>query len=121
MLPQALVIPNESNDLSQPSLFQFARALAILREAGIEPRIVEYLKTPLTHDELKTLIARMGVPARDVIRWKEKAASNLNNDAPDDDLLDALAANPVLLNRPIVATDKGAKLCRPPELVRELL
>lgn len=96
--------------------------LAILKEKGLEPRVIEYLKTPLGRDELKTLIAKMGVEVRDVIRWKEKLASELNIEGTGDDaLLDAMAQHPVLMNRPIVVTDKGAKLCRPSETVAEIL
>ena len=97
-------------------------ALAILRENGIEPEIVEYLKTPLTRDGLKALIARMGVPVRDAVRWKEKLAGELQLEGQDDDvLLDAMTEHPILMNRPIVVTDKGAKLCRPGDLVSEVL
>lgn len=96
--------------------------LALLKEKGLEPQVIKYLKTPLTRDELKTLIARMGVPVRDVVRWKEKLVTELNiADADDDALLDAMAAHPVLMNRPIVITPKGAKLCRPSETVAEIL
>ena len=96
--------------------------LTILREKGLEPRVIEYLKTPLTQGELKTLIAQMGVPVREVVRWKEKLASELNIEGANDDaLLDAMAQHPVLMNRPIVITPKGAKLCRPSETVAEIL
>jgi arsenate reductase len=96
--------------------------LAILKEKGLEPRVIEYLKTPLTQGELKTLIAQMGVSVREVVRWKEKLASELKIEgASDDALLDAMAQHPVLMNRPIVITAKGAKLCRPSETVAEIL
>jgi len=99
-------------------------ALAILQAAGQAPHIVEYLKTPPTREEIAGLVARMGVTLRDVVRTKEPLFAELGLDRPDTGdaaLLDALAAHPVLLNRPIVVTPKGAKLCRPPELVQELL
>jgi arsenate reductase len=96
-------------------------ALAILRAHGIEPVVVEYLKTPPDRAALKALVAKMGVAVRDVVRFKEAAAAGITPDSSDDVLLDALAAHPVLLNRPIVVTDKGARLCRPPETVSELL
>jgi arsenate reductase len=96
-------------------------ALAILRARGIEPVVVEYLKTPPDRATLKALVAKMGVPVAEVVRFKEAAAAGLSPQSSDDALLDALAANPVLLNRPIVVTDKGARLCRPPETVSELL
>ena len=99
-------------------------ALAILQGAGHAPCVVEYLKTPPTREEIAGLVARMGVGVRDVVRTKEPLFAELGLDRPDTGdaaLLDALAAHPVLLNRPIVVTPKGAKLCRPPELVQELL
>ena len=98
--------------------------LAIIREKGIEPTIIEYLKTPLDKDQLKALIAKMGVPVKDVVRWKQKdevAAAGIREASSDDALLEAMAATPILMNRPIVVTDKGAKLCRPEELVSILL
>jgi arsenate reductase len=97
-------------------------ALEIIRSQGIEPAIVEYLKTPLSRDELVALVQKMGVPLREVVRTKEAVYAELGLERADDDaLLDAIAAHPILLNRPIVVTPKGARLCRPPELVRDLL
>jgi arsenate reductase len=96
--------------------------LALLRERGIEPTVIEYLKTPLTRDEIAALIKKMNVPVRDAVRTKEKLYSDLSlENAGDDELLGAMAAHPVLLNRPIVTTPKGTKLCRPSETVEELL
>ena len=98
--------------------------LALIREKGIEPTIIEYLKTPLDKAQLKALIARMGVPVKDVVRWKQKdevAAAGISEASSDDMLLSAMAATPILMNRPIVVTDKGARLCRPEELVSTLL
>ena len=97
-------------------------ALALIREAGHEPRIVEYLKTPPSRAELVRLLDSMGMAARDLVRAKEPLYAELGlSDADDAALLDAMAAHPVLINRPIVVTDKAAKLCRPPELVKPLL
>jgi arsenate reductase len=98
-------------------------ALAILRAHGIEPVVVEYLKTPPDRAALKALVTKMGVPVAELVRFKEAAAAQagIAPDSSDDALLDALAAHPVLLNRPIVVTDRGARLCRPPETVSELL
>ncbi|MBA2588600.1 MAG: arsenate reductase (glutaredoxin) [Alphaproteobacteria bacterium] len=99
-------------------------ALAIIREKGIEPTIIEYLKTPLDPHELRALIHKMKVPVRDVVRWKQKyevAATGISETTDDDTLLAAMAAHPILMNRPIVVTEKGAKLCRPEEIVSELL
>jgi arsenate reductase len=103
--------------------------LALIRERGIEPAIIEYLKTPLTKTELQTLIAKMGVPVRDVVRWKEKdmvAAAGIAETSNDGALLDAMVAHPILMNRPIVvvASDSvgpRAKLCRPSETVAEVV
>lgn len=98
--------------------------LAILRERGPEPRIVEYLKSPPSRTELKRLIDRMGLKPRDVLRWKEKLAGELKLDkekSSDAALLDAMVENPILINRPIVVTDSAVKLCRPSETVREIL
>jgi arsenate reductase (glutaredoxin) len=99
-------------------------ALAAIRAAGIEPRIIEYMKTPPTREELKDLIARMGLTVRQLIRQKEPLFRELRLDERDvgeDELLDAMIENPILINRPIVVTDCAARLCRPSELVKMLL
>jgi arsenate reductase len=96
--------------------------LEILRSRGIEPVIIEYLKTPLTRDEIAALAKKMNAPVRDIVRAKEPLYAELNlAEADDDALLDAMAAHPILFNRPIVVTPKGIKLCRPSETVAELL
>ena len=99
-------------------------ALALLRERGIEPRIVEYLAQPLDLAQLQQLAAAVGGPIRDLLRSKEAAYQALGLDDPactDEQLLNAVAEHPELLNRPIVVTPRGALLCRPPERVLELL
>ncbi len=99
-------------------------ALALIREKGIEPTIIEYLKTPLDQHELRHLVDRMNVPVRDVVRWKqtaEVAAAGISEATDEDTLLAVMAAHPILMNRPIVVTDKGAKLCRPEEIAKSLL
>lgn len=99
-------------------------ALQILRDKGIEPNIVDYIATPLTAAELSELVAHLGVPVRDLLRTKESLYQELGLDnaaLQDAQLIMALAQHPVLLNRPIVVTPKGAALCRPPEKVLELL
>jgi arsenate reductase len=98
--------------------------LAMIRATGTEPVIVEYLKTPPTRETLMDLVQRMGVTLRAVLRQKGTPYAELGLDDPtlsDDALLDAIAAHPVLINRPIVATPRGVRLCRPSELVLELL
>ena len=98
--------------------------LGLIRNAGIEPEIIEYLKTPPSRDELQALIRRMGVPVRDVLREKGTPYAALGLDDPalsEDDLLDAMMAHPILINRPIVATPLGVRLCRPSEAVLDLL
>ena len=106
-----------------PNCSNSRKALEIIRAHGIEPHIVEYLKTPLTPQKLRHLIKdEMHVPVRDVMRDKEPAYAEMALDKADDDtLLAAIAAHPILMNRPIVVTPKGALLCRPGELVEELL
>jgi arsenate reductase len=99
-------------------------ALALIREKGIEPKIVEYLKTPPSAAELKALIKRMGITARALLRTKEAEYGALKLDnakLSDDQLIAAMAAHPILMNRPIVVTAKGVRLGRPPETVLEIL
>lgn len=106
-----------------PKCSKSREALALIRTAGFEPRIVEYLKTPPTREELAALVAA-GIPVRELLRSKEDCYTELGLDDPaltDDELLDALQANPALLNRPVARTPLGARVCRPPEVVREIL
>ena len=98
--------------------------LALIRRLGIEPHVVEYLKTPPARALIADMVARMGVPLRDVLRQKGTPYAELGLDdesLSDDRLLDAVEAHPVLLNRPIVVTPAGVKLCRPSEAVLDLL
>jgi arsenate reductase (glutaredoxin) len=98
--------------------------LAAIREAGHEPRIVDYLATPPTRQELVRMLAGSGLRARDAIRSKESLYAELGLGAEgvhEDALIDAMLAHPVLLNRPFVVTPKGVRLCRPPETVHEIL
>jgi arsenate reductase (glutaredoxin) len=99
-------------------------ALGMIRNAGVEPHVIEYLKTPPTRALLKQLIQRMGVTVRSVLREKGTPFNDLglgDLSLTDDRLLDAMIAHPVLINRPIVVTPKGVRLCRPSETVVELL
>ena len=98
--------------------------LGLIRNSGVEPRVVEYLKTPPSRDELADLIRRMGVPVRDVLRRKGTPYDELGLDDPsltDDRLLDAMVAHPILINRPIVVSPLGVRLCRPSEAVLDIL
>ena len=99
-------------------------ALALLQERGITPQVVDYLQTPLSAEQLTALIAQLGLPVRDVMRSKEAIYQTLDlgrSSLTDAALIEQIAAHPILLNRPIVVTAKGAKLCRPPELVLDIL
>lgn len=96
-------------------------ALALLREAGIEPEIIDYMKNPPSRAKLAKL-AKLTGGAATLLREKEPLAAELGlKGAADSAILDAIAANPILLNRPVVVTPKGAKACRPAELVKDLL
>ena len=98
--------------------------LDLIRHAGVEPHVIEYLRTPPSRAMLERLVQRMGIPVRDLLREKGTPYAELGLADPslsDDQLLDAIEAHPVLMNRPIVASPKGVKLCRPSEVVLDLL
>ncbi len=98
--------------------------LAIIKASGEQPEVVEYLKNPPSRDELVALLAKMNISPRELLRSKEAINDELGLDNPelsDDEIIDAMIAHPILINRPIVVTDKGAALCRPSERVFELL
>ena len=98
--------------------------LAIIRNAGVEPHVIEYLKTPPSREMLTRLIARMGISVRELLREKGTPYAELGLGDPalsDAQLLDAMMAHPILINRPIVVSPKGVKLCRPSEDVLDLL
>lgn len=98
--------------------------LALIRAAGIEPAIIEYLKTPPSRDEVRSLAEATGQPLRALLRENGTPFAELGLADPgltDDQLLDAIAAHPILLNRPIVVTPNGTRLCRPSEAVLALL
>ena len=100
------------------------KTLEILRDSGTEPKVVEYLKAPPSREELKRLYDRAGISPRDGLRSKEPLAEELGltrPDVSDDEILDAMTEHPVLINRPLVETDKGVRLCRPQDVVREIL
>ncbi len=98
--------------------------LAMIRQSGVEPEIIEYLKTPPTRARLIELIKAMGISVRALLREKGTPFHQLGLDDPkwtDDELVDQMLAHPILINRPIVVTPKGVRLCRPSEQVLELL
>ena len=100
------------------------KTLDILREAGAEVKVVEYLKQPPSKDELRRLYERAGISPREGLRAKEKLAEDLDltsGHVSDDAILDAMVADPILIERPLVETEKGVVLARPQEKVREIL
>ena len=100
------------------------KVLGLLRDAGVQPRVIEYLKTPPTRDEMRALLKQLGMTPRDILRRKGSLFGELGLDDPaksDEILLDALQSHPVLMERPIVATARGTRVCRPAERVNDLL
>jgi arsenate reductase len=100
------------------------KTLEILHDSGVKVTINEYLRTPPSRDELRRLYDKAGITPRDGLRAKEPLADELGLNRPgvtDDEVLDAMTAHPILINRPLVETDKGVRLCRPQEAVREII
>ena len=98
--------------------------LALIRDSGVEPEVIDYLKTPPDHAALRTLLQQLQLPARAILREKGTPYAELDLGNPkwsEEELIDFIVQHPILLQRPIVVTPKGAKLCRPPELVLELI
>ncbi|MHC4041565.1 arsenate reductase (glutaredoxin) [Bradyrhizobium sp. 23AC] len=98
--------------------------LAMIRQSGVEPTVIEYLKTPPSREALKRLIAEMGTSVRALLRERGTPYKDLGLADPkwsDDELIDQILAHPILINRPIVVTPKGTRLCRPSEAVVDLL
>lgn len=117
-------MPSSVTLYHNPACGTSRNVLGLIRNAGIEPTIIEYLKTPPSGAEIQALAAKIGVPLRALLREKGTPYADLGLDNPSLDdaaLLDAIAAHPILLNRPIVVTEKGANLCRPSETVLDLL
>lgn len=107
-----------------PNCTTSRNVLRLLRDAGLEPQVVEYLKTPPTRAQMQALLAAMGMKPRDILRRSGTPYDELGLDDPaltDDQILDALEAHPILMQRPIVASDKGVRLCRPLERVHEVV
>ncbi len=108
--------------LHNPACGTSRKTLEILNDEGADVTIIEYLKNPPSRDELVRLYQRAGITPRDGLRAKEPLATELDlADASDDAILDAMMAHPILINRPLVETDKGVRLCRPQDTVRKLL
>lgn len=98
--------------------------LALIRNSGAEPEVIEYLKTPPSRETLQQLISAMGLPVRDAMRQKGTPYAELKLDDPalsDAQLIDTMLAHPILINRPIVVTPLGTRLCRPSEAVLDIL
>jgi arsenate reductase len=98
--------------------------LALLSENGITPEVIEYLKTPLSREALTDLVAQMDITAKQLLRTKGKVYDALNVDfdkLTNDEALDIMVEYPALMNRPIVVTEKGVRLCRPLDLVKEII
>ena len=118
---------DDMNDITvyhNPACGTSRNTLALIRHAGIEPIVIEYLNTPPSREKLRDLIAAMGIPVRALLREKGTPFADLGLADPtldDEQLLDAMLANPILINRPIVVSELGTKLCRPSEEALELL
>ena len=115
---------NDTIIFHNPACGTSRNVLALIRNAGIEPTVVEYLKTPPSRAQLLALVAQLGVPVRAVLRKKGTPYEELGLDNPaltDDALIDAILAHPILLERPIVTTALGTRLCRPSEAVLDIL
>ena len=100
------------------------KTLEILRDNGFDVWVHEYMKSPPSRDDLKRLYDRAGITPREGLRAKEPLAEELNltrPDVTDDEVLDAMLKHPILINRPLVETDKGVRLCRPQDTVREII
>jgi arsenate reductase (glutaredoxin) len=107
-----------------PACTTSRKVLASIRETGTEPRVVEYLKTPPSRAELKSMLQRMEMTPRALLRKRGTPYEELGLDDPkktDDALLDAMLAHPILIERPIVVTQRGVRLCRPPEKLAEIM
>ena len=110
--------------LHNPKCTTSRKTLDLLRDSGADVTVVEYLENPPSKEELKRLYDRAGISAREGLRVKEKLAVDLgliDVGVSDDRILDAMVEHPVLINRPLVETEKGARLCRPQDRVREIL
>jgi arsenate reductase len=116
--------PSSVTIFHNPACGTSRNTLALIREHGIEPEVVEYLKSPPSKAKLRALVKAMGIPVRDVLRQKGTPYEELGLGDPkwtDDQLLDFIIEHPILMNRPIVTTPLGTRLCRPADLVLDIL
>src|SRR5690606_3660733 len=116
--------PSTSTIYHNPACGTSRNTLEMMRQSGERPEVIEYLRTPPSRAKLLELIAAMGISPRDLLRRKGTPYAELGLDNPalsDDELVDAMVAHPILINRPIVVTPRGAALCRPSEKVLALL
>jgi arsenate reductase (glutaredoxin) len=116
------VQPQEATIYHNPKCSTSRKTLELLRDSGIEPQIVQYLKTPPSRAELVDMIRAAGIDVRSAVRKREPLYAELNlTDASDDQLLDAMVEHPILIERPFVITPKGTRLARPMDRVHEIL
>ena len=114
--------PDKTVIYHNPKCSTSRKTLDLLRDNGVEPRIVQYLKTPPSRNELMRMIRDAGIDVRSAVRKRESLYAELDlADASDDQLLDAMAEHPILIERPFVVTPKGTRLARPVDRVREIL
>ncbi len=114
--------PMQAVIFHNPKCSTSRKTLELLRASGIEPDVVQYLKTPPSRAELVTMIRAAGIDVRSAVRKRESLYAELDLvDASDDQLLDAMAEHPILIERPFVVTPKGTRLARPVDAVREIL
>src|SRR5689334_13678390 len=117
-------VPSETRIYHNPNCGTSRKVLGMLRDAGLEPTVIEYLRTPPSRAELVSLLDRMGMTPRQILRRKGTPYDELGLDDPaksDDALIDAILAHPILMERPVVVTPRGVRLCRPAETVQALL
>jgi arsenate reductase (glutaredoxin) len=117
-------MPDETIIYHNPNCGTSRKVLGMLRDAGLAPRVIEYLKTPPTRSELLSLLDRMGKTPRQILRRKGTPYEELGLDAParsDDSLINAILAHPILMERPVVVTPRGVRLCRPADEVAPLM
>lgn len=117
-------MPTETIIYHNPSCGTSRKVLGMLRDAGLEPNVIEYLKTPPSRTELLSLLQRMGMTPRQLLRRNGTPFDELGLDDPaksDDALIDAILAHPILMQRPVVVTKNGVRLCRPAEQVATLI